>query len=117
MGSQKRPETGPMQFGIDDWRGVFIRGDNAMHMAMVLRDALDDPSRIKRDVIGTRLVLQGLIRTLAGSNQFETGRTPVQMMRPFLECLPEHLIPVSGQDESAGFILEDPAIGDGGDLL
>lgn len=31
-----RPETGPMQFG-DDWPGVFIRGDNAFHMAMLMR--------------------------------------------------------------------------------
>lgn len=35
-----RVETGPLQFN-DDWPGVFIRGDNAMHYAhqidMVLR--------------------------------------------------------------------------------
>ena len=30
-----RAETGAMKFG-DDWRGVFIRGDNAFHFAMVL---------------------------------------------------------------------------------
>lgn len=30
-----RPETGAMQFG-NDWPGVFIRGDNAAHYAMMI---------------------------------------------------------------------------------
>lgn len=34
-----RVETGPVQFG-DDWPGVFIRGDEALHMALRLREAL-----------------------------------------------------------------------------
>lgn len=36
---EKRVETGAVQFG-DDWPGVFIRGDNAGHYAMVLKDML-----------------------------------------------------------------------------
>lgn len=32
---QERPETGGMRFG-DDWRGVFIRGDNALHYYLTL---------------------------------------------------------------------------------
>lgn len=35
-----RVETGPLQIG-DDWPGIFIRGDNAMHYAMRLSIALD----------------------------------------------------------------------------
>ena len=31
----ERVETGPVQFG-DDWPGVFIRGDNAGYLSMVL---------------------------------------------------------------------------------
>lgn len=35
----QRVETGPVQFG-NDWPGVFIRGDNAMYYAMMLRIAI-----------------------------------------------------------------------------
>ena len=35
-----RLETGPMQFS-DDWPGVFIRGDDAMVYALVLRQAVE----------------------------------------------------------------------------
>lgn len=34
-----RVETGPVQFG-NDWPGVFIRGDEAMYYAMMLRIAI-----------------------------------------------------------------------------
>ena len=56
-----RIETGPIQFG-DDWPGVFIRGDNAMHYAMLLTIALEheidaDPLR--------KGVLRALARLLA----------------------------------------------------
>lgn len=36
--NMNRVETGVIQFG-DDWPGVFIRGDNACHMAMLMRTA------------------------------------------------------------------------------
>ena len=35
-----RVETGPIQFE-DDWTGLFIRGDEALHYGMVIRDALE----------------------------------------------------------------------------
>ena len=35
-----RVECGPVQFG-DDWPGVFLRGDHALHYAMTLECALD----------------------------------------------------------------------------
>jgi hypothetical protein len=47
-----RVETGPTQFG-EDWPGVFIRGDNAMHFAMHLRNLLDgkDESGFAKHVV------------------------------------------------------------------
>jgi adenylate kinase len=33
-----RVETQPIEFG-DDWAGMFIRGDNAMHMSLVMKTA------------------------------------------------------------------------------
>lgn len=35
-----RVETGPVRFG-DDWPGVFIRGDNAMWYALLLKQLLE----------------------------------------------------------------------------
>jgi hypothetical protein len=35
-----RVETGPTQFGPQDWPGVFIRGDNAFNYAGQLRAVL-----------------------------------------------------------------------------
>jgi hypothetical protein len=37
--TDRRVETGPVQFG-DDWPGVFIRGDDTARYAMALRYAL-----------------------------------------------------------------------------
>ena len=39
--NERRPETGPMQFG-DDWPGVFIRGDNANYYGFQLDMMLTD---------------------------------------------------------------------------
>ncbi len=54
-----RLETGPVQCG-DDWPGVFIRGDRALHFAAALHGALEastfDPA--------TRGALEGLAKTL-----------------------------------------------------
>jgi hypothetical protein len=56
-----RIETGPIQFG-DDWPGVFIRGDNAMHYAMLLTFALKH--EIDADAL-SKEVLRALVRLLA----------------------------------------------------
>jgi hypothetical protein len=39
----ERTETGPMKIG-DDWTGVFIRGDQALHAAMCIRAVLNGPN-------------------------------------------------------------------------
>jgi len=83
-----RPETGTMQFG-DDWPGVFIRGDNAFAFAMALRNALEDPTRINRDVIGTKMMLQGLADTLSSSVVGRTSKADLQALKPFDLCQPE----------------------------
>lgn len=36
--TERRPETGVMQFG-DDWPGIFIRGDNAFAYSLALETA------------------------------------------------------------------------------
>lgn len=35
----KRVETGPLEF-VDDWTGIFIRGDNAFSYALAVSDIL-----------------------------------------------------------------------------
>lgn len=49
--TEKRVETGPVQFG-DDWPGVFFRGDMAGQFAGHLRVLLDEsPDSIQKRVI------------------------------------------------------------------
>lgn len=76
-----RPETGPMKFG-DDWRGVFIRGDNAFHFATTLDYAI----ALLRDGDINRYVLQGLRDTLASADERVTD-VETQYMRPFDEAI------------------------------
>ena len=81
-----KPETGPMKFG-GDWRGVFIRGDNALAYAKTLEPLLtvlsEDPA-FNRIVISE---LRGLLELLASADE----RRPVSNLdhlRPFVACLP-----------------------------
>lgn len=37
-----RVYTGVVQFEGDDWPGVFIRGDTALHCASIIRNIIDD---------------------------------------------------------------------------
>lgn len=73
-----RAETGCMKFG-DDWRGLFIRGDNAWHYAEHLRKVLPlaDPF--------ARAVLTGLLQELFNTNE-RMDQVDVQLMKPFEEC-------------------------------
>jgi hypothetical protein len=80
-----RPETGPMQFG-DDWPGVFIRGDNALHYALELHGAIKALRKV--DYSPFQLgVLEGLLGTLQASD-VRGGATDIQILRPFPHCLP-----------------------------
>lgn len=47
-----RIHTGAVQFG-DDWPGVFIRGDNALYYAKILKELLaSQPKTINNAVLG-----------------------------------------------------------------
>ncbi len=58
-----RPETGAMSFG-DDWPGVFIRGDNAIHFGMTLKRVLNGEVKEKELDPITVAVLRGLVELL-----------------------------------------------------
>lgn len=62
---EDRVETGPLQIGEEDWPGVFIRGDNAMHFGLNLATHLDmwEPGECEKILYG---VLRDL-RSLLGS--------------------------------------------------
>lgn len=87
MKPEPRIETGTAQFG-SDWPCVVLRGDNALYLAMVLRQALENPSLINQDLLGTKLPLQGLVQILNSANAF-SDQTDTQRFRPFSECLLE----------------------------
>lgn len=79
-----RAETGPMQFG-DDWKGVFIRGDQALMLyAPMLSAALDllpvgPEAQLMRGTIG------GLVQLLRDANQHSAR--DVQSMKPYEQCV------------------------------
>jgi hypothetical protein len=77
-----RAETGPMEFD-NDWRGVFIRGDNAMNYIMHLESVL-----LKQENTNglERMVLQELLSVLKESNHFSSDEN-LQRMKPFGECV------------------------------
>lgn len=56
----ERVETGRTQIG-DDWPGVFIRGDNAFHYALRLRQLLDG-----NEDMFTKSALESLYNVLKG---------------------------------------------------
>ena len=80
-----RPETGPMQFE-DDWRGVFIRGDNALlrylPMLQIIKANISDEN--EDDVI-LALGIDDLINLLASANHHVDDKN-VQMMKKFEDC-------------------------------
>lgn len=84
-----RPETGPMKFG-DDWRGIFIRGDDAFGYAQHLRRIV----KLGNMPGIPRMVVDGLVRLLESSTEGTaqnlvaepTPDSAVQRMRPFVEA-------------------------------
>lgn len=88
-----RAESGYMKFG-EDWRGVFIRGDNAYLYALHLAELLRDKEGVARSELSpfNRAVLRGLLRLLEGANEHEHPEGPedsavrAQHLKPFAEC-------------------------------
>jgi hypothetical protein len=72
-----RAETGAMRFE-GDWRGVFIRGDNATAYAVYLRTfGSMQPQH--------QAMFEGLIKLLESSDERNQG-VSTQQMKPFAEC-------------------------------
>ena len=70
-----RVETGPIRIG-NDWTGVFIRGDDALPMAMYLRHLLDnyDPKLNMEDAHALSMLyshLELLESCVEGTNYYE----------------------------------------------
>ena len=108
-----RPETGPMKFG-GDWRGVFIRGDNAFAFAQALKVIFATVSPEKdygKLSIAERIAVQqlhGFLELLESANE----RKPVQELqhlRPYSYCLPcTHCY--KGHYEDPSIILNCPCV-------
>lgn len=78
---RNRAETGPMIFG-DDWRGIFIRGDNSMFFITQLQLVLElDGDNLSKH---SKEVINGTINEFCRSNHHSPDK--VQMMKPFKEC-------------------------------
>ena len=83
----KRPETRTMRFG-SDWRGLFLRGDNAFAYFMLLSRVINyiDGGFIIPKV--ERRMLSSLRELLAEANEQEVHDDEVQtqQMKPFDQC-------------------------------
>jgi hypothetical protein len=79
-----RAETGTMKFE-GDWRGVFIRGDNAFGYAMNIKMMLEHPESTMRQEIG-RVSMEGLLELLLSSDE-RSDDPATQHMKPFSECV------------------------------
>lgn len=71
-----RVETGPVQFGEDDWPGVFIRGDNALQYANVMMDVAARLKESGRDDQLLLMQLDGIISDLQSCSVGNTGWPP-----------------------------------------
>ena len=72
-----RAESGPMQFG-EDWPGLFLRGDDAFGLAMMIKTHLEAPGPI------TELGLRAYAAKLE-SCDVRKNITP-DAMKPYEEC-------------------------------
>jgi hypothetical protein len=79
-----RTETGYIQFG-DDWRGIFIRGDNAYAMALTIHLAMQALEG-RDDQTGTYKQLEGIQLFLSKVNQNKFPDEHVQKMKSFADC-------------------------------
>jgi hypothetical protein len=76
MEQKQRVETGKVQIG-EDWPGVFIRGDNAMHYAITLRGFLRKHGHGDDDALAVA-VLRGLVGVLMEARN-DNGIAPVML--------------------------------------
>ncbi len=82
---QKRPETGPMRFGAD-LTGIFLRGDDAVPMAIHLRSLLETLERREApSPLDLHLIRSFADRLLKCDETFQLEE--VQLLLSFEECL------------------------------
>jgi hypothetical protein len=86
---EERPETGPMKFG-DDWRGLFIRGDNAFYYWTLLiatikcLDTKDQEQQLRaRQLERLRDLLYQAVQNQLPNAPPITPDSEVQHMKPF----------------------------------
>ena len=98
MDQQGRPETGGMKFG-DDWRGVFIRGDEAIGYWMTV-DGILRGMKLDGTIENAinKSMLQNLANVLYSSCQTQIPNAPpitkeFQQMKPFDEAFIEQVKP------------------------
>ena len=78
----ERPETGPMEF-VDDWCGVFVRGDAALYYAQQLHLALE---LLKdKDQAFLEATLKGLADLMGSCYQHAPDSTR-QLLKGWKEC-------------------------------
>lgn len=80
----ERAETGPMQFG-DDWRGLYIRGDNCMYYANCLQSILDTVEKGTETNAFFVCAIKGLLYDLKSSDHHSVGAP--QQLKSFEECI------------------------------
>jgi hypothetical protein len=88
---QTRPETGGMRFG-DDWRGVFIRGDDAINYYLSLVSVIRSKGTTETEQLIALAQLTGLADTLYRACQTQLPNLPpipteCQEMKPFEEAV------------------------------
>lgn len=82
-----RPETGTMKFKAD-WRGVFMRGDDAFGWHLALQRVIQDYNPVG---VEAQLAKEGLIHLsnlldLSNEAQHTDVDAKCQLMKPFEEC-------------------------------
>lgn len=107
-----RPETGPMKFG-DDWRGVFIRGDDAFGFAQYLKTHILEPAAGARGgapKVQIPAIYLAQIGTLVALLEEADERRPTDpqttLLKDFSEC-------VAGEIKTCDQCMQDYLAGTG----
>lgn len=83
-GRPLRPETGPIKFG-DDWTGVFLRGDDALHFSVAIEKALKTIG-IHMDVM-MRMTLNDLVAVLRACTEGPgVSQASIQELKAWQKC-------------------------------
>jgi hypothetical protein len=109
---QTRPETGGMRFG-DDWRGIFIRGDNAFYYWTILTAVIDTKDPGFSPLEGLRDLLYQAVQNQLPHAPPITPDENVQHMKAFTEAVQSPVetqqVEITARDleQLIGFYLSD----------